>query len=895
METVDNDVLAIARADGQALDESAIVRQMVALIDEMSQDEVSSISTIRDVAECLQLLSQAWPQPSCSTGLDACNSTPGLPCNSGVPADISVVGERFEIRRMLGHGGFGVVLLAFDKRLEREVALKIPRPEILVSHNMRRRFLSEAQAAAALDHPNIVPIFDTGDIGPLWFITSRYVTGPTLAEWLRQHGSTLSSVSSAELIAVLADAVHHAHSRGVLHRDLKPANVLLEPYEQSGNGHLPFTPRLSDFGLARRLDEDQPFTQQESLVGTPRYMAPEQAACRHNDVGIQSDVYGLGVILYELLTGHPPHSGDTDVETLRRILDEPVPLVPLQQFRVPRDLQEICIKCLQKDISQRYDTAGALSSDLRKFLANEPITARPVSRSERLMRWCQRHPVQAALCVALSLVSIAGVAGIAWQWYRAERNFAQARMQSTRAEENLRHVELTFIDLAWVFNESEVWSGSDETFSVLLEDKLRRYADEMIPQYSNEQEIPRPIAAVLLAMNAKYSTLKGQSPDAEQNYRKSIDLWCDELRKSPDRAEISRALAITLFGYASHLVKSGKVAEGTGDFQLVQQMFATLDLPREDEVRAMETYAHLITNLGYARARRGKNEEAVKLHLIANPIWHDLAQRSSDPTFRVMEAASLVFLATYEHRPARDFAIALSKTQQARQMLEEAVCIDPSRQDWYFLLAATLRDEAHYSNRSQGPSRAIPLYQRSIDTYRELLKDQPANLPQKQVYGDVNLELAQVLFDARGPAAALLFYEACAETWNELRGEDALSKNNEGRLAMVYFRIGKINDQLDRPSAAIASFRHSVELATSLREQPNPPRKVTTALIESSIQLGDLLRDQGQLAEAADSLRRAVDLLTEQSHSRPNNLGFKEQLKTAQSKLAELHALLADE
>jgi hypothetical protein len=239
MATVDDSRPALANGDGDALDESAIVRQMAALVDQMPQDDADSILAMHGITAYLRLLSQAWPESACSIGASATDGKLDSLSKSDIPPEIPFAGERFEVRRMLGHGGFGVVLLAFDKRLAREVALKIPRPEILVSHDMRRRFLREAQAAAALDHPNIVPVFDTGDIGPIWFITSRYVAGPTLAEWLREQESCLSPQQAAELIAILAEAMQHAHARGVLHRDLKPANVLLEPSGQAADSRLP--------------------------------------------------------------------------------------------------------------------------------------------------------------------------------------------------------------------------------------------------------------------------------------------------------------------------------------------------------------------------------------------------------------------------------------------------------------------------------------------------------------------------------------------------------------------------------------------------------------------------------------------------------------------------------
>jgi WD40 repeat protein len=423
--------------------ESAIVRQMAELADSMPLDESQSPSAIRDIVECLQLFSQSSQWTSGSTGVNACESTASeLAAEPLESVEAAFTSSRFEIRRMLGHGGFGVVLLAFDKRLGREVALKVPRPEILALSSIRERFLREAQAAAALDHPNIVPVYDTGELGPIWFITSRYIDGPTLAEWIHRQGATISSQRAAKLVALLAEAVQHAHSRGVLHCDLKPANVLLEPVDTQPDGQFPFVPRLSDFGLARYVDECDPSSGGNSLVGTPRYMAPEQAACRHKDVGIQTDVYGLGAILFELMIGKPPFVGRDDGETLRQIIAAPVPVTALRQFRIARDLQAICLKCLEKEPSNRYENAAALATDLRRFLSAEPVTARPAGLTERFALWCKRRPLQAALCAVLCVVSFAGVAGISWQWNRAEYNLAATRSL-------LYAANIQLADVAW--------------------------------------------------------------------------------------------------------------------------------------------------------------------------------------------------------------------------------------------------------------------------------------------------------------------------------------------------------------------------------------------------------------------------------------------------------------
>ncbi len=317
---------------------------------------------------------------------------------------------RFQIRRELGQGGFGTVFLAYDPLLKREVALKVPRADALLSPGLRERFQREARAASALHHPNLVPVYEAGEVGPVCFIVTAYCPGTTLAAWLKHRTDPLPFEEAARLTATLAQAVHHAHRHGVCHRDLKPANILLMSETRAADTDWPLhqplsalVPMVADFGLAR-LEGDNTLTETGAILGTPHYMAPEQAGGRNRLVGPAADIYALGAILYELVTGRPPFRGETNLETLMLVQSaEPVSLARLRP-RVPRDLETICLKCLEKEPARRYASAEALAGDLHRFRERKPILARPVGRAERLWRWCRRSP-------ALAVVS--GLAGAA--------------------------------------------------------------------------------------------------------------------------------------------------------------------------------------------------------------------------------------------------------------------------------------------------------------------------------------------------------------------------------------------------------------------------------------------------------------------------------------------------
>jgi serine/threonine-protein kinase len=297
----------------------------------------------------------------------------------------------YEVLEVLGRGGMAVVYKARQKSLRRVVALKVVLAGAHASAEEVARFRIEAEAVAELRHPHVVQIHEVGRHDGCPYCVLEYVEGGTLAEKL--GGRALPTEQAAALVEKLARAVHAAHERGIVHRDLKPGNVLL-----TASGE----PKVTDFGLAKRMDGEPGRTRTGAVLGTPAYMAPEQAGGDRR-VGPAADVYGLGAILYECLTGRPPFLAPTPLDTVLRVLaEEPVPPTHFNRG-VPRDLETICLKCLEKDPARRYPSAAALADDLRSHQADEPITARPPGLAGRLDRWARRRPALAATWVALAV------------------------------------------------------------------------------------------------------------------------------------------------------------------------------------------------------------------------------------------------------------------------------------------------------------------------------------------------------------------------------------------------------------------------------------------------------------------------------------------------------------
>jgi serine/threonine-protein kinase len=334
----------------------------------------------------------------------------------------------YEILGELGRGGMGVVYQARQTKLDRLVALKMILAVKLPG--AEERFRAEARAVAALQHPNIVQVYEIGEHQGQPFLALEFVDGGSLAHKL--GGTPLPSHDAARLVADLARAMSYAHGRQIVHRDLKPSNVLL-----ARDG----TPKIADFGLARHLEGDGDRTQTGAIVGTPSYMAPEQALGGGKQAGPAADIYALGAILYECLTGRPPFCGATPLETARQVAtDDPVPPGRLHPG-TPRDLNTICMKCLEKSPARRYADAGGLADDLRRFLAGEPITARPAGWTERGVKWARRRPAVAGLLAAVTGLTLAALVALSLAWGHASAGWGQAERERVKAENAFRQAD----------------------------------------------------------------------------------------------------------------------------------------------------------------------------------------------------------------------------------------------------------------------------------------------------------------------------------------------------------------------------------------------------------------------------------------------------------------------
>lgn len=486
---------------------------------------------------------------SLGTSTDGLEDEAGLDAGLFDPGQVRRVGD-YELLEEIARGGMGIVYRARQTSLGREVALKTILAGELATPASVQRFRNEAAAAARLHHPNIVPVFEVGECDTQHFFSMRLVPGGrTIAAWARALPPEARWRAIAGMMARSARAVAFAHERGVLHRDLKPSNILVDDQQE---------PQITDFGLAKLLGvEDSALTHTAAVLGSPSYMAPEQAEGRQDDVTIATDVYGLGAVLYELLSGRPPFIAATPLATARKVVERSPARLPA----VPLDLETICLKCLFKLPAQRYESAHALADDLERFTRGEPILARPLSPAEALWRWARRSPKVAALAAAALLAAAAGFTGVTWQWLRAEKANQHLRWQGI-----VRQAE-----------SDEAQPALARMAAVLRADPADWRAAMLAMSLVDQRSFPIPAGPPIMP-DQPLSTQPQLSPDgtwfAAGTGDKTLRVWDVATGKEKNRVQLEERPVMTAIGSGSW-----KMAAALADGRVLA--FADLSQPPE--------------------------------------------------------------------------------------------------------------------------------------------------------------------------------------------------------------------------------------------------------------------------------------------------------------------------
>jgi uncharacterized protein (TIGR03067 family) len=768
-----------------------------------------------------------------------------------VPGAPRVAG--YDILGELGRGGMGVVYQARQRGLDRLVALKMILAGAQAGAEELVRFQAEAAAVARLRHPNIVQVYEVGEAEGRPFFSLEYVEGGSLAA--RLGGTPQPAGDAAELVETLARAVHYAHQQGVVHRDLKPANILMvSGGVVRGEGspdtthHSPLTthqPKITDFGLAKRLDSDAGQTRSGAIVGTPSYMAPEQADGKGTPVGPAADVYALGAILYELLTGRPPFKAATGLDTVLQVVTEdPVPPRRLQP-KVPRDLETICLKCLQKAPGKRYPDAQALADDLRRFLDGEPVQARPTPAWERAVKWARRRPAAAAL-VALSVLAALALFGLGW-WYnrdlQEERDYALAqRDAATRAKEEAERQQrrARAILRQALQGVDRLTQVTPERFPLLslqmTEERRLRLKDALVlcRGYLREEKADpagRREVGQTYARLASLHLLLGQFPEAETAARQALDCQEKLVADFPGRRDLRYDLArsrITL----GHFCSITRRAEAAEAYHKALALLEPLTRTRPHVARYQQALAECHLNLAVLHLLKGQFKEA-------------------EPGIAVHVKIS-------------------------RRLVQE----HPGVAGYQGLLAAGYSNLGLVYNNTGRPAKAIHVLRKSLALFTKLTRNHPRAVKDFELVGAssrLNLGAAYVLTRRPTEAGPLLQkgFDRC-----EQMGRAYPQVPTYAHLCIQGYGLLIQNTLQGKPAAVLGLANRAVTLLETMagKQPSNPQVKFYLSLLYAS-RAGDALGPLGRHAEALADWDRAIAL--EKGPARQANLRLNRALTLA--------------
>lgn len=725
----------------------------------------------------------------------------------------------YEILGELGRGGMGVVFRARQLRPNREVALKMILAGRYASRRDLNRLQNEAEAIATLDHPNIVPVLDLGEHEGLPYFTMRLIAGGSLA---RRPSMFLDDPrAAARLVLVIAGAVHHAHQRGILHRDLKPANILLDDEGQ---------PHVTDFGLAKRIQSDVDLTLPGSVLGSPAYMAPEQASGDLSKITTATDVYGLGAILYTMLTGLPPLQNSSADDALDRLRNVDPPAPSRINSRVPRSLETVCRKCLEKDPTRRYTSAADLAADLRRWLGGEPIAARPVSPVTRCWLWVRRRPVQAALAASLLAALVAGSVGVGTQWRRAE----------THRRDLIRERRLL---LASEASEREGRLRSQARFSLAL---------EAVQGYFNGAAE----SSMLLApdLNDSRRKLLLQASDYFKKLQSSLE---DD--PSPE-AQAQLAEAYTRFASISAELGSEDVARSTYDQAIVIRRRLVAESP--DELEHLRQLSDTVFVRGLAERKWNRMDAALRSFAESRSILEDLIRRTggderhvSALSWTLGNIASVQFLQGQREE-------ALRGHERVMAIRDELVQNHPTNRQYRSDRAWVWQDIGIGQTLLRRFDEAGQILSRASDEFEALHREEPGNIAtMERLIGTLN-QVAATAWEMKRPDVMLGASQRAIEIAGELYRFAPDDYRYSRALALAYWHDYRRRHMAGDRQGARRSLERSIAIDEKLvRTYPTAVR-FQDDLARALVMLSQLDHESGNAVAALASIEKARDIRT---------------------------------
>jgi serine/threonine protein kinase/tetratricopeptide (TPR) repeat protein len=735
----------------------------------------------------------------------------------------------YEIERELGRGGMGVVYKAHHRQLRRDVALKMILAGKHAGSDQLERFLTEARSVAQLQHPNIVQIFDIGEQDGLPYFSLEFVDGKSLAQVINKQPQ--DPQQAARIIEILGRAMQYAHDHRVLHRDLKPANVLLTHDS---------VPKISDFGLAKKVeDEETASTQTGTVMGTPSYMSPEQAMGLTHDVGPAADQYSLGAMLYEMLTGRPPFLAAKPVETILQVIhDEPVRPQQLQPG-TPADIETICLKALQKDVSKRYGSCNELADDLRRFLNGEPILARPVSQLERAARWCRRNPwIAIPSSLAIVFLVLASIVST-WSYFTVKSQNVAIKIESDNAKRQEAH--------------AKVQEG---------------IAKERAEAATKQAKLVIDTVQVMLSeFDTKLSSLPASSETRLSLLETIVKVW-DQIDKSVRDDEEGTAvptLMVARHKIALLYIAAGKLDLADKEFQKLYDIAKHRIQVKKGADGARQNLAEICRNLGDIRQQIHRDMQKSREYFLESKSWYEDILENPKPDPKTGIGAKTYLVQSALANADQSLGVSYLRDGQLNQASP------------YFQQALKRREELAQS------IKAHPQYLLEPDYFRKTFEDE-LNLALDKSYlteGELNFRLERT---AEAERINRILLEKRKSRF-EAAPEEMTSKIEYARFCA---HVGEFNLYMGRLDEGRPLLDEAVRLLHEVVQQDSKNSVSKEYLSAAHYRLGCLLDELGDLAAAQEQFQKCRDLREALTREAKDSQKWQSQLMLAKARCQDV-------